>query len=240
MTHYPHHYLVSDWLDEESVDCFPKEALLSLPGVACSQENLQSGIHLFVFWILTLTGTAAKRALEHSSFGVSEQWICSLLLMLLTLVFMMFCGKRSDNVLMAAPFSQSIKIILFFWLCCCIRIVLWSYPICIPLPILFVSIMFSLVVLLFNVLCLTRKWSNWNFTPEQCLANAAFENLLESPGQCILLLEHLHIRPASELLPYCHTIVANLRHLLKPGVPRRSQELVQQIWIKMSSLQPMR
>lgn len=109
MTHYPHHCLVSDWLDEESVDCFPKEALLSPPGITCSQENLQS----------------------------------------------------------------------------------------------------------------------------------AFENLLESPGQCILLLEHLHIRPASELLPYCHTIVANLRHLLKPGVPRRSQELVQQIWIKMSSLQPM-
>lgn len=156
-----------------------------------------------------------------------------------TCVFVLCC-EWCNSVLVAAPFSQSIKIILFFWLCCCFGIVLWSDPICIPLPILFASIMFSLLVLLFNVLCLTRKLSNRNFTPEQCLANAAFENLLESPGQCILLLEHLHIRPASELLPYCHTIVANLRHLLKPGVPRRSQELVQQIWIKMSSLQPMR
>lgn len=54
--HYPHHCLVADWLDEETVDCIPKETLLFLPGVSCSEESLQSGV-FFPAYILCSTNS---------------------------------------------------------------------------------------------------------------------------------------------------------------------------------------
>lgn len=69
---------------------------------------------------------------------------------------------------------------------------------------------------------------------------SAFERLLVVPGECILLLEELCVESPTELMPYCNTIVSNLPRLLEPGVPRRCQDLAQQLWMKINNLQPMR
>lgn len=67
----------------------------------------------------------------------------------------------------------------------------------------------------------------------------AFERIEVSPGECILLLEELSVWPSTELMPYCSTIVGSLPCLLESHVPRRCQDLVHQIWLKINNLQPM-
>ena len=68
----------------------------------------------------------------------------------------------------------------------------------------------------------------------------ALSNLESCPPMAILTLLKLNKLDPKLLIPFADAVVEALRGVLKPGVPRRIQTLLHDLWMKLNTMIPRR
>lgn len=68
----------------------------------------------------------------------------------------------------------------------------------------------------------------------------AIEDAPHNPGQVLVLLDRLLRMPPHQLWPLASPLVASIKCLLQPGIPRKVLDTYKQVWMRLNSLFPRR